>query len=225
MVSQDWRQLYSLHGEEPRRAGNSRSCATARACVARDRRRTVHAHQSRCRAHGVRRQGIALRAAAEQSPARARARPRLPPSAPRIEAPRVHRGRAAFWQHAVVRDARGEPRSSARLAARRMAHRGRSASLASRRSGSRFQSARAPSTRRRMRFAACTRHSRRRAVLRPAPAEPTRRRCGFSRRHRRTPCAFRSSIAAFPDALFIFLWRDPRENLSSIIEAWRAGDG
>lgn len=27
----------------------------------------------------------------------------------------------------------------------------------------------------------------------------------------------------FPDAQFIFLWRDPRENLSSIIEAWRAG--
>ncbi|HVO47834.1 MAG TPA: sulfotransferase [Steroidobacteraceae bacterium] len=27
----------------------------------------------------------------------------------------------------------------------------------------------------------------------------------------------------FPDAQFIFLWRDPRENLSSIIEAWRSG--
>jgi LPS sulfotransferase NodH len=27
----------------------------------------------------------------------------------------------------------------------------------------------------------------------------------------------------FPDARFIFLWRDPRENLGSIIEAWRAG--
>lgn len=27
----------------------------------------------------------------------------------------------------------------------------------------------------------------------------------------------------FPDAHFIFLWRDPRENLSSIIEAWRSG--
>ncbi len=27
----------------------------------------------------------------------------------------------------------------------------------------------------------------------------------------------------FPDARFIFLWRDPRENLSSIMEAWRAG--
>lgn len=31
---------------------------------------------------------------------------------------------------------------------------------------------------------------------------------------------FFSSI--FPDALFVFLWRDPRENLSSIIEAWRS---
>jgi hypothetical protein len=29
---------------------------------------------------------------------------------------------------------------------------------------------------------------------------------------------------AFPDARFIFLWRDPRENISSIIEAWRSGD-
>ncbi len=29
--------------------------------------------------------------------------------------------------------------------------------------------------------------------------------------------------ALFPDARFIFLWRDPRENISSIIEAWRAG--
>jgi hypothetical protein len=28
----------------------------------------------------------------------------------------------------------------------------------------------------------------------------------------------------FPDANFIFLWRDPRENLSSIIEAWRSGN-
>ncbi len=27
----------------------------------------------------------------------------------------------------------------------------------------------------------------------------------------------------FPDARFVFLWRDPRENLASIIEAWRAG--
>jgi len=27
----------------------------------------------------------------------------------------------------------------------------------------------------------------------------------------------------FPDARFIFLWRDPRENLSSIMEAWRSG--
>jgi hypothetical protein len=27
----------------------------------------------------------------------------------------------------------------------------------------------------------------------------------------------------FPDAQFLFLWRDPRENLSSIVEAWRAG--
>lgn len=27
----------------------------------------------------------------------------------------------------------------------------------------------------------------------------------------------------FPDARFIFLWREPRENISSIMEAWRAG--
>jgi hypothetical protein len=27
----------------------------------------------------------------------------------------------------------------------------------------------------------------------------------------------------FPDALFVFLWREPRGNISSIIEAWRAG--
>lgn len=30
--------------------------------------------------------------------------------------------------------------------------------------------------------------------------------------------------AIFPDARFVFLWRDPRENLSSIIEAWRSGN-
>jgi hypothetical protein len=29
--------------------------------------------------------------------------------------------------------------------------------------------------------------------------------------------------ALFPDALFVFLWRDPRENLGSIMEAWRSG--
>ena len=28
----------------------------------------------------------------------------------------------------------------------------------------------------------------------------------------------------FPDALFVFLWRDPRENISSIMEAWRSGN-
>ncbi len=28
----------------------------------------------------------------------------------------------------------------------------------------------------------------------------------------------------FPDARFVFLWRDPRENISSIIEAWRSGN-
>jgi hypothetical protein len=27
----------------------------------------------------------------------------------------------------------------------------------------------------------------------------------------------------FPDALFVFLWRDARENISSIMEAWKAG--
>jgi hypothetical protein len=30
-------------------------------------------------------------------------------------------------------------------------------------------------------------------------------------------------LELFPDARFIFLWRDPRENLASIIEAWRDG--
>lgn len=30
-------------------------------------------------------------------------------------------------------------------------------------------------------------------------------------------------VEAFPDARFIFLWRDPRENVSSIMEAWRTG--
>jgi len=29
--------------------------------------------------------------------------------------------------------------------------------------------------------------------------------------------------SVFPDALFIYLWRDPRDNMSSIIEAWRSG--
>jgi hypothetical protein len=29
--------------------------------------------------------------------------------------------------------------------------------------------------------------------------------------------------AVFPDALFVYLYRDPRENLSSIMEAWKAG--
>jgi hypothetical protein len=29
--------------------------------------------------------------------------------------------------------------------------------------------------------------------------------------------------AAFPDAQFIFLWREPRPNIASIIEAWKAG--
>jgi hypothetical protein len=28
----------------------------------------------------------------------------------------------------------------------------------------------------------------------------------------------------FPDALFIYLWRDPQENLASIMEAWRSGN-
>jgi hypothetical protein len=30
--------------------------------------------------------------------------------------------------------------------------------------------------------------------------------------------------AVFKDALFVFLWRDPRENISSIMEAWRSGN-
>ena len=30
--------------------------------------------------------------------------------------------------------------------------------------------------------------------------------------------------AVFDDALFVFLWRDPRENISSIMEAWRSGN-
>lgn len=30
--------------------------------------------------------------------------------------------------------------------------------------------------------------------------------------------------ALFPDALFIYLWRDPCENISSLIEAWKSGD-
>ena len=29
----------------------------------------------------------------------------------------------------------------------------------------------------------------------------------------------------FPDARFIFLWRDPRENIASIMQAWRPGNG
>lgn len=30
-------------------------------------------------------------------------------------------------------------------------------------------------------------------------------------------------LELYPDARFLFLWRDPRENISSIMEAWRAG--
>ena len=30
--------------------------------------------------------------------------------------------------------------------------------------------------------------------------------------------------AVFNDGLFVFLWRDPRENISSIMEAWRSGN-
>jgi len=31
-------------------------------------------------------------------------------------------------------------------------------------------------------------------------------------------------LEIFPDARFVLLWRDPRENLSSIMEAWRSGN-
>jgi hypothetical protein len=56
---------------------------------------------------------------------------------------------------------------------------------------------------------------------RPAPAE------GSVRLLEKTP---KNSLripffrAVFPDARFIFLWRDPHDNLSSIMEAWRSGN-
>ncbi len=56
---------------------------------------------------------------------------------------------------------------------------------------------------------------------RPAPAGPSLRLLEKTPKNAlRVPFLDR----LFPDAMFVFLWRDPRENLASIIEAWRSGN-
>jgi len=56
---------------------------------------------------------------------------------------------------------------------------------------------------------------------RPAPLSPTTRLIEKTPKNSlRIPFFDR----LFPDAQFIFLWREPRGNTSSIIEAWRSGD-
>ena len=61
--------------------------------------------------------------------------------------------------------------------------------------------------------------------LRDAAGDPVAQR-GSVRFLEKTPKnALRIPFFAklFPDALFVFLWRDPRENLSSIMDAWQSG--
>ena len=136
--------------------------------------------------------------------------------------PRVHHRRAAFRQHAVVRDAGGEP---FHLHARRRGawrHRGRSTFAASRRARSRFQSARAPAR------DAGSDSPPARGIRGAAPSRGRRQGADAAdlRFLEKTPKnALRIPFldAAFPDAQFIFLWREPRANLASIIEAWKAG--
>ena len=64
------------------------------------------------------------------------------------------------------------------------------------------------------RFAA--RHAQPRGAAVPRPDPPAREDT------RRTRCASRSSPQAFPDARFVFLYRDPRETVSSMLDAWRS---
>jgi hypothetical protein len=54
----------------------------------------------------------------------------------------------------------------------------------------------------------------------PAPAEAALR---FVEKTPKNALRIPFLTQLFPDARFIFLWRDPRENLASIIEAWRSG--
>ncbi len=70
------------------------------------------------------------------------------------------------------------------------------------------------------------RHSRRDSVAPAGPYRPAAAGAGQAS----LPGEDAEELAAhsvlqsyFPDARFIFLWRDPRENVSSIMEAWRSG--
>jgi LPS sulfotransferase NodH len=63
------------------------------------------------------------------------------------------------------------------------------------------------------------------AQLRDATGNPAARNGGVRLLEKTPKNALRIPFfrELFPDALFVFMWRDPRENLSSIMDAWRSG--
>ena len=217
--ARDWRQVYSLFGERGDARGQFEQLRDAARVASRELAEGLMMRTNRVAAHPVF-EGRVLRSVLPQKAGPPRRRAGSVRSAHRT--PGVHHRGAALRQHAVVRDAGGEP---FHLHARRRGawrHRRCAAGAASRRAGRRLQPARARARdagsdsppARGIRGAAPT------GAWRPGADAATLR---FLEKTPKNALRIPFLDAAFPDAQFIFLWREPRANLASIIEAWKAG--
>ncbi len=221
-LCRDWRQLYALYGEgregwpefvKLRDSVRVTSRSLAEGLVMRTNRIDVH----QVLEGRVLRPMLSLTESGTSAAKSGTTRPR-----DRLQRPLIIVAGSSLRQHAALRDAGESHRSSTRWAARLMPSskvwpscvqvRRRSPRIGLRLSTPHPPSSRTSKTK-------CSGSSEVRTAS-------DRQRPDRIRRLEKTPknalrIPFFEQI--FPDARYIFLWRDPRENLSSIIEAWRSG--
>jgi hypothetical protein len=224
--ARDWRQVYSLFGERPEARGQFEQLRDAVRSASRELAEGLMMRTNRVAAHPVF-EGRVLRSVLPQKPGAAPAvapgvsRPRPAQAAPRIERPvfiiaAPRSGSTLLFEtlaeshavstlgaesHGAIEGAQPELRPGAPGVDSNRLERHHATPEAIRRLHEEFA-----------------------AQRRPAPGAGAD--LAGTRFLEKTPKnALRIPFldAAFPDAQFIFLWREPRANLASIIEAWKAG--
>ena len=219
--ARDWRQVYSLFGERPEARGQFEQLRDTARSASREFAEGLMMRTNRVAAHPVF-EGRVLRSVLPQQPGSAPVKAAGVPATPRIERP-VFIIAAPRSGSTLLFETLAESHSICTLGGE--AHGAIEGAQPSLRPGApgvdsnRLERRHAtPEVIRRL-------HEEFAAQRRPAPGAQAVDVTGLRFLEKTPKNALRIPFldAAFPDAQFIFLWREPRTNLASIIEAWKAG--